>query len=258
MQKAFPANNPQVFELYWSPSQIAARSHPNLLQAQAFLMSFWHSSDASALISPNHPLSYCDRFRIRQPGDKQFALGPHADGGSVERWEEEGYGLGQIYNPVFRGELGSYDPWESSGRLRVCMDRYKGPSACSVFRMFQGWLSMSETGPGEGTLLVNPLFDRATAYYLLRPFFEPMRGREEMEREEYLDKDNWQLKTNMDSSLEGAYPSQCLEFNDETHPHLELERSMVHVPKVNPGDYVVWHCDSKSPPSCPPSSSSLS
>lgn len=145
------------------------------------------------------------------------------------------------------GEL--YDPWESSGRLRVCMDLYKGPSACSVFRMFQGWLSMFETGPWEETLLINPLFDRATAYYLLRPFFEPKVERAKLRKEQYLDKDNWQLKTDMDSSLDGAYPSQCLELNDETHPHLELDNPMVHVPMVNPRDYVVWHCDSESPPS---------
>jgi hypothetical protein len=30
------------------------------------------------------------------------------------------------------------------------------------------------------------------------------------------------------------------------HPHLELERTMVHVPRIKPGDFVAWHCDSKS------------
>jgi hypothetical protein len=33
------------------------------------------------------------------------------------------------------------------------------------------------------------------------------------------------------------------EFTEGAHPHLELERTMVHVPEVRPGDYVVWHCD---------------
>ncbi|KAG9728245.1 DUF1479-domain-containing protein, partial [Aureobasidium melanogenum] len=36
--KAFPRDNPQVYELYWSPAQIRARSHPYLLAAQRFLL----------------------------------------------------------------------------------------------------------------------------------------------------------------------------------------------------------------------------
>lgn len=29
----------------------------------------------------------------------------------------------------------------------------------------------------------------------------------------------------------------------EFHPHLELDKSMVGIPPVRPGDYVFWHCD---------------
>ena len=82
--KAFPPDNPQVFELYWSPSQIRARAHPDLIQAQTFLMEFWHSKDPNALIS-SQPTMYADRLRMRLPGDAKFALGPHVDGGSCER-----------------------------------------------------------------------------------------------------------------------------------------------------------------------------
>jgi len=35
-------------------------------------------------------MSYYDRLRIRKPGDSKFALGPHIDGGSLERWEDPG------------------------------------------------------------------------------------------------------------------------------------------------------------------------
>lgn len=73
--KAFPPGSPQVFELYWSPSQLRARAHPNVLKAQRFLMSFWRSKDRRALVSTQHPTSYADRLRIRQPGDNLFALG---------------------------------------------------------------------------------------------------------------------------------------------------------------------------------------
>lgn len=139
--KAFPPDNPQVYELYWSPSQIKARAHPNLIKAQRFLMEFWHSKDPNALISSSHPTMYADRLRMRLPGDAKFALGPHVDGGSCERWEENGYGRGNVYEAIWQGRWEQYDPWESSARLPVVSDLYQGIGACSMFRMFQGWLS---------------------------------------------------------------------------------------------------------------------
>lgn len=66
--KAFPANDPQVYELYWSEAQLRARSHPNLLETQRFLMGFWKAGSESA-ISTQHPVAYADRLRMRQPGD---------------------------------------------------------------------------------------------------------------------------------------------------------------------------------------------
>ncbi len=87
--KGFPADKPAVYELYWSPSQILARAHPNLLKTQAFLMSHWHSANKSAMISTKHPVSYADRLRIRQPGDAGFALGPHCDAEMGREWLRE-------------------------------------------------------------------------------------------------------------------------------------------------------------------------
>jgi len=254
--RAFPKENPQVYELYWSPSQIKARSHPNLIKAQRFLMEFWHSKDPNALISSGHPTIYADRLRMRLPGDSRFALGPHVDGGSCERWEEEGYGRGKVYDAIFRGKWEDFDPWESSCRLPVVNDMYQGVGACSVFRMFQGWLSLSETGPFEGTLLVNPLLSRSTAYFLLRPFFTPKRPAELFTKgaqdDAFLAASNWQLKPGPSSWLHGATPGRGQELNALLHPHLNLKMptlqepgrsAMLHMPKVNPGDYVSWHCD---------------
>lgn len=240
----FPLDNPAVYELYWSPSQVLARAHPNLLRTQAFLMSHWYSADKSAGISTSHPVAYADRLRIRQPGDAGFALGPHIDGGSCERWEEDGYGKGGVYNDIFQGDWESYDPWESSCRLPVISDLYNGAGGCSMFRMFQGWLSMSTTGAGEGTLMVNPLFRKATAYVLLRPFFQPRRSQADI-GSAFLDSNNWQPESETTSRLQGAIPSNCQELNDGLHPHLRLENTMVHVPEIRPGDYVAWHCDSE-------------
>ncbi|KHN97196.1 DUF1479 domain protein [Metarhizium album ARSEF 1941] len=242
--KAFPADNPQVYELYWSAPQLKARSHPSLLRVQHRLMSLlWHTSSDQAQISLQNPLSYADRLRIRQPGDAAFALGPHIDGGSVERWERDGYGLGGVYDRIFQGEWESYDPWDASGRVQAVNNLYDGLGACSMFRMWQGWLSMSKSGPHEGTLLVNPLMHMATAYVLLRPFFEPLN--ECRTSRGYLEENNWKLigEADMESELQGASPGHGQELTNELHPHLELQRTMVHVPKIKPGDFVAWHCD---------------
>lgn len=240
--KAFPKDNPAVYELYWSPGQIKARAHPNVVSTQKFLMGFWNTdSNPTAKISTSHPLTYADRLRIRMPGDAGFALGPHIDGGSAERWEANGYGLGKVYDKIFEGEWENFDPWEASGRVYAESDLYNGAGACSMFRMFQGWLSMSNTGKGEGTLLVNPLFGLATAYYLLRPFFSPRNGDEA--RSGYLDAANWVIDPVQSSVIQGATLGMAQELNDALHPHLELEKTMVSVPDVSPGDYVAWHCD---------------
>ncbi|KEF61574.1 uncharacterized protein A1O9_03142 [Exophiala aquamarina CBS 119918] len=222
--KAFPADDPAVYELYWTPSQVEARAHPNMLKAQSFMASFWHSSDPSSEISTAYPLSYADRFRIRRPGDAKFALGPHTDGGSVERWEDPEYS--RVYQAIFQGRWERYDPFDARHRITANMDLYNGAGACSMFRLFQGWLSMSSTGPGEGTLKVCPLLQHATAYLLLRPFFDLNTG-----------------KPNMEAVLPNSVPGACQEYNPLTHPDLELETTMVSMPQVEPGDYVAWHCD---------------
>lgn len=220
------------------------------------MQSTWHKSDPNSLISISQPISYADRLRIRQPGDAAFVLGPHQDGGSIERWMLEGYGLGGTYDAIFEGKwdtLGN-DPWDASTRVDAVNDLYNGLGACSAFRMFQGWLSLNTVGPREGTLLVNPLLKLASAYSLLRPFFRPIRpvgsdvsvGSEERER--FLAPENWEFTAGdaMTSEFPGATPGYGMEFPRwEMHPHLELDRTMVHVPQVKAGDFVAWHCDSK-------------
>lgn len=108
-----------------------------MLKTQKFLMSYWHSKDPHAEFSSDQPLTYADRLRIRQPGDAGFALGPHVDGGSVERWEDDGYGRGHVYDKVFEGSWEEFDPWETSTRLDAVSNLYNGAGSCSMFRMFQ-------------------------------------------------------------------------------------------------------------------------
>lgn len=232
--KAFPAASPAVYELYWSPSQVRARSHPSLLKAQKFVMSMWHSSSSATQISVKHPLTYADRLRIRLPGDAGFALGAHVDGGSLERWEDPEYNA--VYKKILQGDWEKYDAYDARHRVNATMDLYNGAGSCAMFRMWQGWLSMSNTGPNEGTLLVNPLLKHATAYMLLRPFFAPSAANPNS-------LSGWRIPEATTPEFPGAVPAASQEFNDKWHPHLNLSKTMVHVPRVAPGDFVAWHCD---------------
>lgn len=94
---------------------------------------------------------------------------------------------------------------------------------------------MSNTGPNEGTLLVNPMLKHATAYFLLRPFFAPTSSPSSLS--------NWRIPSVPTPAFPGAVPAASQEFSDKWHPHLDLERTMTHIPRVAPGDYVAWHCD---------------
>ena len=222
--KAFPADSPAVYELYWTPSQAEARAHSNMFTTQRFLQRLWHSSDPESRVSTSHSLTYADRLRIRDPGDAKFALGPHVDGGSLERWEDAEYS--RVYTKILQGQWEQYDAWDVKHSLKAQMDLYNGAGACSMLRLFQGWLSMSDTAPGEGSLRVCPMITQTTAYAILRPFFNAHTQ-----------------EPKLDASFPGSVPGACQEFNSVTHPHLELESTMVSVPKVEPGDYVLWHCD---------------
>ncbi|KZS97250.1 DUF1479-domain-containing protein [Sistotremastrum niveocremeum HHB9708] len=229
--KAFPPDDPQVFELYWSPSQIKARADPRMLSVQKFFLSLWHDQDPSRPLTEYPPVTYADRLRIRRPGDAKFALGPHVDGGGVERWEDPTYR--SVYKNIFDGKWRSFDAYRMGERHDANMNMYESAGGCSVFRAWQGWLSMSSTGPGEGTLRVLPLTQTSTAYWLLRPFFSPSSS----------DPFGPWNPDPTSLYLHGATPGRGQEMSGATHPHLELGQSMVSVPKVEPGDGVFWHGD---------------
>lgn len=220
--KGFPKDSPVVYELYWSKPQVEARSHPNMMKAMNFMNHLWHA-DEDSLICLDKNVSYADRLRIRNAGDKFFSLGPHADGGSLERWEDKLYV--QSYRKIFEGKWEEFDPYDIHGRLDADMDYYESQGTCSVFRSFQGWLAASEIAPKEGSILFAPLVKEVTAYYMLKPYFD----------------ENDELT--LDGRMPGAFPGKGLEFNDRTHPELNLSDLMVHIPKVQPGDMVYWHCD---------------
>ncbi|KAJ7742882.1 hypothetical protein B0H16DRAFT_1562656 [Mycena metata] len=220
--KGFPADNIQVFELYNTTSQMRARTHPEVLATQRALLSIWH--DRSGETSLGTPISYFDRLRIRGPGDAKFALGPHVDAGSIERWEDPVYR--SCFSKILEGGSGwkKHDPYDAAPRVHATQDLYNAPNQCSIFRPWQGWTAMSSTGPGEGTLRVLPMLSLRNCSASLK----------------------WEDWNELD--LDGTAFAGCgmgtgLELNDLTHPHLRLDQTMVSMPQVEPGDQVYWHCD---------------
>ena len=140
--RAIPTKkDPQLYELYWSPAQIKARAHPNVIAAQKFAMGIWESKDPNAKVSTNFPITYADRVRIRTTtakttcggggDDSRSSHNAHVDSGSVERWEPDGYGRAGTYKEIFEGRWEDYNPWE------VCTNkRYRShlfPRHCKEF-----------------------------------------------------------------------------------------------------------------------------
>lgn len=187
------------------------------------------------------PLMYADRFRIRHPGGLWNAHPPHVDGGTIERWEEPNFR--KCFADIFEGKWRSHDPYDLAGRLNARSSLYGRPGQSSVFRTFQGWVAISETAPGEGTLRVFPSVLLSNAYLILRPFFRPTVP---PSSPDIRDPKNWEFDLSdpefpgiipRDGGYVGPFPTP------EKHPHLRLEKAMTSVPKVYPGDAVFWHCD---------------
>lgn len=115
------------YEIYNSKAQLSARTHNALIDTQKFLLSLWHSSVPDTRVSPRTPISYFDRFRIRNPGPSMFTLGPHIDSGGIERWEDESYRA--VWKPILQGgdEWRKYDPFDISLRLEAKHSLYNAP-----------------------------------------------------------------------------------------------------------------------------------
>jgi len=167
------------------------------------------------------------------------------DNGSLERWEPDGYGRGGTYDAVFKGKWEEYDPWDPTGRIGTTPDAYNGYGACSIFRMYQGVVSLNTIEPGLIRLLPSPKL--ATAYFLLRPFFSPKEKAPEQRDTEaweaYLDASNWALDKEQSTIIHGAVPGHAQRLTELWHPHLHLRRTLVTIPTLQPGDYILWHPD---------------
>ncbi|CAL1716090.1 unnamed protein product [Somion occarium] len=239
----FPEGDKQFFHAYWTRSQVRARAHPNVLAVSTWLNNMYHLKSGAKLedVDLSTPLSYADRFRIRNPGGQWNAHPPHVDGGAIERWEDKTFRT--CFADILNGDWRKHDPYDLEGRINARSSMYGRENQSSIFRTYQGWLALSETAPHEGTLKVFPDVLLSNAYTILRPFFRPKL---ESEKEEELDSSNWEYDISspdfpgiysIGRGFAGPRP------NTKTHPHLKLDEAVVSIPKVYPGDMVFWHCD---------------
>ena len=212
------ASKPQIFNIFWSKTQILARQHENMQKTCAFLNSFWNANDehGNPLFLPEYQTVYADRIRMREPGDKTLGLSPHIDSGSVERWLDVNY-REKTYQQIFDGNWESYNPFNVGGRLEV--KEIPSPAVCRSFRSFQGWTALTQQGPNDGTLQLVPMINPLIAYTLLRPLLSDVP----------------------DDLLCGSQPKRAHATTQEWHHH--LLQGLVHIPEVNPGDTVWWHPD---------------
>ena len=209
------SGKPQIFGLYWSKTQVNIRQSENMAITKSWLNNLWdHEFENYKVFDPNKELVYADRIRRREAGDSTLGLSPHCDAGSVERWIDSSYQ--KIYKSVFDGTLDSFDPF--SAKYRDQTKEIESPAVSHVFRTFQGWVALTEQGPGDGTLQLIPIA-KSMAYILTRALMDDV------------DNDN----------LCESKPGRALSINHKYHSL--LLKGLVSIPKMKPGDTVWWHPD---------------
>ncbi|KAF4452060.1 hypothetical protein F53441_4991 [Fusarium austroafricanum] len=230
--EAWPKDSPSMLILYNSPTQNTLRSHPNHLKLQRKLNELWRYSSEDT--SPD-PLAYLDGVRDRAPGQPFLGLGPHIDAGSLCRWADPTYR--KVYDSIFSGKPEDHDAYDLDSRTDANQEMYKGPAHSSVLRTFQGWTALTPTAPREGTIMVYPNVKTVIAYLLLRPFFSPPENADDI-----MDAEKWTFDDST-GFFPGTMKPESQRLSRTSHPHLRLEECLVHMPEVQPGDTVWWHCD---------------
>lgn len=209
------SSKPQIYGVYWSKPQVAARQSVALTRTRVFLNRLWRAhSEGRQHFDPERVPAYADRIRRRPPGSESLGLSPHVDGGSVERWLDPNFQ--RVYRHVLSGNWRAYDPFDAAWRPDV--QEIASPAVCSMFRTFQGWTALTPQGPGDGTLQLIPVAN-AMAWVILRALQDDVP----------------------DDALCGAQPARALSIKPEWHA--PLLDAVVPIPQMQPGDAVFWHAD---------------
>ncbi|KAI2607211.1 DUF1479-domain-containing protein [Hypoxylon fragiforme] len=230
----WPAETPFILQLYWSRTQMEARTHPRAMALHQALNEMWHDDDDAGKAFAS-PLVYADAARIRPPGVPFRGLGPHIDAGSLSRWADPNYR--QVYEKVWTGSPDEYDAYDLTDRKRANPAHFPGGAHSHVLRLAQGWTALTAAGPHEGSLMLFPEVKTSIAYVLLRPFFQPPANADDV-----LDAEKWTFDTE-DPWFPGVWRDDSQYLSPDAFPHLRLKECLVHIPKMNPGDTVWWHCD---------------
>lgn len=210
------AARPQIFDIYWSRPQVAARQSEEMAAARQWLNRLWDfaGENGADVFNPDRECAYADRIRRRDPGDDTTGLSPHVDGGSIERWLDPGFRA--VYQNALSGEWENHNPFRAAHRPEV--REIPSPAVCRMFRTYQGWTALTPQGPGDGTLQLVPIA-RGMAWLLLRALQDDVA----------------------EDDLCGAQPGRALSVTPEFHA--PLLKGLVPIPKAEPGDTIWWHPD---------------
>ncbi len=121
------ASRPEIYPVYWSPTQMRARQSDRMARVQAFLNGRWISDSL-----------YPDRIRRRPPGGDLSGLGTHLDPGCLDLWMTQANQT--AFRHLFDGTVKQYDPWDAAHRS--ANPHYPGTTMCSAFRTVQGWTAL--------------------------------------------------------------------------------------------------------------------
>lgn len=158
------SSEPQIYGVYWSRPQVlrariggthrgAGVSQPALAARERRARAFRPRNRARLCRPPAPP---CAGFGFA----RAFGALRRRFGRALDRRQ-----FPPRYRHVFSGDWRRYDPFDAAFRPDV--NEIPSPTACSMFRTFQGWTALTPHGPGDGTLQLVPSA-HAMAHILLR------------------------------------------------------------------------------------------
>ncbi len=210
------ASRPEIYPIYWSPSQMQARQSDEMAAVQSFLNRLWRfEQNGKRWFDPDVSVIYPDRIRRRPRGTTSKGLGRIP---IPARWSAGCFPPISRFSPTF---LMAISTPTTRGTPRTV------PSGRVYRRQHHQMLGVPHLpgldravghDPGQGLLHVVPI-PEAMAYVLLRPLLDDVP----------------------EDELCGVAPGRVLPISEQWHPL--LIKALSSIPALNAGDSVWWHCD---------------